>query len=246
MPELFCTTLKLLWYLSITLLVLLLVRLARLPRRPPLLSAYLSFRLLQYIGLSFVQFGTNDYRRLWLYSEATILALLALAAAECYLMITREIYELGSIGTLVALVAMGLAGGAALTTGAESSSQWGPITALALKLKLALLTFLTVALVAVVWFYHRFPIPVASHVWPHTWVFVAYLAFHSVGYWGIVGLGKQHAPLLDGILAAVWCGCLAAWLWIYSRPSIRKSPPSDDELNEADRRARQLERTVGQ
>ncbi len=237
---------KLLWYLPITLLVLLLARLARLPYRPPLFTAYLSFRLLQYAGLSFVRFGSKDYLRVWLYSEALMLALLILAAVEGYVMITREIYELGSVGKVVGLVAIGLGLGVTLTTGTDSSEQWSARIAVAIGLKRALLTFLTVALGAVVWFYRRFPIPVASHVWPHTWVFIAYLAFHSVGYWGIVGLGKQRAPLLDGILAAVWCGCLAAWLWIYSQPSIRKSPPSDEALNEADRRARQLERTVGQ
>jgi hypothetical protein len=234
------------WFLPITLLILLLARLVRVSYRPPLLTTYLLFRLLQYVGLFYLHPGTNNYRQLWLYSEVAMLVLLVLSAVECYVMITREIYELGSIGKIVMAVAIGLAVGVALTTGADSSGQWSARLALALELKLALLTFLTVALVAVVWFYRRFPIPVASHVWPHVWVFVAYLAFHSVGYWGIVALGNQRAPMLDGILTWVWCGCLAAWLWVYMRPSEPKLPPSDEKLNEANRRAKQMERTVDQ
>ena len=234
------------WYLSIALLVLLLARLALLAQRPTFLAAYLLSRLIQSGGLLYIGFGSNAYRKFWFVSEVISLVTLALAVFECHLMITREIYELGSIGKVVALVAIGLAGGAALATGANPSVQWGPVTALALQVKRSLLTFLTVALSAVVWFYHRFPIPVGSHVWPHTWVFIAYLAFHSVGYWGMVALGVKLTPLLDELLAVVWCASLAAWLWIYTRPSDPKMPPSEEELNEANQRARRLERTVGQ
>ena len=233
-------------YLSIALLVILLARLARLRNRPPLFPSFLALRLLQYLAAAWLDPGSNSYRQFWIFSEALVMVVLVLAVLECHLMITREIYELGSIGKVVALVAVGLAGGIALSTGANPSVQWGPITALALQAKRSLLTFLTVALSAVVWFYRRFPIPVAGHVWPHTWVFIAYLAFHSVGYWGIAVLGKEHAPEIDTILALVWCGCLAAWLWIYTRPWERKMPPSEEKLNEANRRARQMERTVGQ
>ena len=234
------------WYLSIALLILLLARLVCLEHRPPFLAAYLLSRLIQSGGLLYIGFGSDAYRQFWLVSEVVSLMTLALAVFECHLMITREIYELGSIGKVVALGAIGLAGGIALSTGANPSVQWGPITALALQAKRSLLTFLMIALGAVVWFYHRFPIPVASHVRPHTWVFIAYLAFHSVGYWGMVALGVQWTPLLDEVLAVVWCSCLAAWLWIYAQPWERKMRPTEEKLNEANRRARQMERTVGQ
>lgn len=223
-----------------------LARLAGHRNRPLLFTTFLALRFLQYVGAWSIDASTDRYRQFWYLSEAIGLALLTLAVVECHLMITREIYELGSIGKAVALVAVGLALGVAVTTGGDSSVQWSARLALAIQVKRALLTFLTVALVTVVWFYGRFPIPVASHVWPHTWVFIAYLAFHSVGYWGIAVLGKKNAPDLDRILTWIWCGCLAAWLWIYSRPSDRKMPPSEEKLNEANRRAGQMERTVGQ
>jgi hypothetical protein len=236
----------LLSYLSIGLLLFVLVRLARYRRHLRWFMAFLTLKLLQYCGTVFVEPRTNLYRQWWIYSESILLVYLVLVVLESYNSVTREIYDLGRIGTVVALAAIVLAFSTEIAIGRDSSADWSARLAQAIQVKRGVLTILSVALIAVIWFYQRFPIPVAHYVWPHARVLLAYLSLHAVGYWGIAISSVDRAPFLDQSLTAAWCGCLAAWYWIFSRPLVPKPAlTGEEDLEEANRRAKQLERTIG-
>lgn len=212
--------------------------------RLPWFRAYLTLRLLQYAGLATLDFQSDLYRQWWFLSEAILLIALALATVEGYSVVTREIFGLGRIGRIVAFISIGLAAGTALATGADASVNWSARLAIAAQAKRALLTFLAVALIALTWFYHRFPVPVPSYVWPHMLILETYLASHAIGYWGIAVAGKDSADLIDQMLTVVWCGCLIAWLRLFDHPVQIPPSASAEDLSEANRRARQLERVV--
>lgn len=227
-------------------MALLIVSLARTQVRLFWFITYLALRLIQYAGLSFLTYRSDLYRQWWISSEAVLLVSLALATVECYAAVTREIFELGRIGRVVALVSIGLAMGAALATSADASANWSARLATAAQAKRALLTFFSVALMAVVWFYHRLPVPVPSYVWPHARILMFYLGTHAAGYWAIAVVGNEGTDLLNQLLTLIWCGCLAAWLWLFSKP-IRFPPnTSTEDLSTANRLARALERVVDQ
>jgi hypothetical protein len=233
-------------YLSIGLLIFVLVSLARYRRHLPWFMAFLALKLLQYCGTIFVEPRTNLYRQWWIFSESILLAYLMLAVLESYNSVAREIYDLGRIGTIVAIAAIVLAFGAEIAIGRDSAEDWSARLGQAIQVKRAVLTVLSVALFAVIWFYRRFPIPVANYVWPHARILTAYLCLHAVGYWGIAVSSVERAPFLDRLLAAGWCACLAAWYWVFSQPIVPKPAViGDQDLAEANRRARQLERTIG-
>lgn len=232
-------------YLSLVLLALVLVRMAPLRHRLPWFLSYITLRLLQYGSMIPIELGTNEYRQWWIYSESILLVYLMLAVLESYNSVAREIYDLGRIGTMVAVAAIALAFGAEIAIGRDSAADWSARLGQAIQVKRAVLTVLGVALFAVVWFYRRFPIPVENYVWPHARILMAYLCLHAAGYWGIAVSSVERAPFLDQLLAAGWCGCLAAWYGVFSQPLAPKpARTSEDDLQEANRRARQLERTI--
>jgi hypothetical protein len=152
--------------------------------------------------------------------EVARLAALTLTAVEIYRIITREIFQPGRTRAVVTVAALAFAA----TLAAPVSGD----------LELDLLVFLFVALSALIWFYARFPIPVASYVWHHALIFLLYLGTQAVG-------ARSPAASMYG----TWI-CLLAWLWAFSGTPDQPTPAGITELEIANRRARSLERTVDQ
>ena len=188
----------------------------------------------------------NTYYQFWFVGEIALLVTLLLSAVEVYFLVTKPIYRLGWIGFAVFTAACLIATVVALNTGSSTSAHWNARVAILLEAKRLLLTFLAVSIGAVVWFYHRFAIPVASFVWPHAFVFVAYVTSHAAIYWAIKSTGGQYLTDLNDLLGAVGGVCLIAWGFVFYRPPTWPSSPTQAEIEEADRRATRLTRLVDQ
>jgi hypothetical protein len=106
--------------------------------------------------------------------------------------------------------------------------------------------FVAGGLGAALWFYSRFPIPAGSYMWPHAQVFLIYVASHALGYWALAVFDRGLVGGLDQALTLGWSACLAAWLWVFSKPFAYPPAATQSELETANRLARQLERAVNQ
>jgi len=228
------------WYFSSALEVAILWKMTQLKLlvRLPWFGIWLTIRLIQAPALLLLRDFSGAQRQIEFLIATLLLGSLALTAAEIYAEVTREVFELGRAGTAVALLAAVLGAAVAFTTTGSMSYET--------EVKRAVYTFVAAALSAALWFYGRFPLPLASYVWPHAEVFLVYVASHALGYWAIAAFDPGVVQELNRFLILGWCACLTAWLWLFSKPPSYPLEASRDELEIANRRARQLERAVNQ
>lgn len=233
-------------YISVSLSTLVLALLVRnrYIRLVPWFASSLLTRIIPGVYLVSHWGDHNTYYQFWFVGEISLLVTLLLSAVELYFLITKPIYRLGWIGFMVFLLACSMAAAVAVSTGSGASAHWNVRVAVLLEAKRLLLTFLSVALGGVFLFYGRFAIPTASFVWPHGYVFLAYVASHAAGYWAIEASGGKHLDVLNQLLGVLWAACLVAWSWVFSQRPSWPQKPTDAELREADRRAEQLTRLV--
>jgi hypothetical protein len=225
-------------YFSSLTMAALLWRLAELGlfSRLPWFGIWLTIRLVQTPVLQLLRNFPDVQTQVWILSDALLLGSMVLTAVEIYFELTRVVFELGRAGPAVALFALILGTAVALTsTGGLADAA---------SIQQGVFAFVAGGLGAALWFYGCFPLPVASHVWPHAQVFLIYVASHALGYWALAVFGREMMSGLDQFLTLGWCTCLVAWLWLFSRPLSYPSPASQSELEIANHRARRLERVL--
>lgn len=212
----------------------------------PWFAVSLVVQMVHLAVLSQQAYGSSGYFYAWLAGERALLVSIGLAGLEIYFRFNRAIYRAGRVGLFV-LVAAGIAGSTvAMSTLPDTSAEWSAVTADLLGAKRVLLTVLAVALAAILGFYRRLAIPVASYVWPHGTIFLFYVATHAAGLWLAETSGSRWLAGINQASLWTWIGCLAGWLYVFSKEVVLPAEPTDAAVVEADLRARRLDRVVGQ
>lgn len=212
----------------------------------PWFAISLAIQMVQMAVLSQRAYGSPEYFYAWLTGERALLVSIGLAGLEIYLQFNRAIYRAGRVGLLVLGAAVIVGSTVALSTPPSTSAEWSAAMAKLLGAKRTLLTALAAGLGAVLWFYRRFAIPVASYVRPHSRIFLVYVTSHATGLWLAEASGSRWLDWINQASILMWSGCLVAWMAYFWRDVRLPREPSEADVAEAEARAQRLDRLVGQ